>query len=108
MATFFRNKIINEVGTTPEEILTTSENARVTVIGMSLANLTTSAIFVNVEVEDATARGYYIKDVLVPANSTLKALNGGEKLILAPENSLYVSSTQQDSVDVILSYVEII
>jgi hypothetical protein len=108
MATFFRNKIINEIGTTPEIIVTTSDNARITVIGMSLANLTQNNILVSVEVEDGVSRGFYIKDTLIPANTTLKALNGGEKLILAPENTLYISSNLDDSVDVILSYVEII
>lgn len=109
MANFFRNKVANEIGTDPVEIVRLAENARATVIGLSLANLTESILLASVEVEDSEgARGHYIKEVMIPPNTTLKVLNGGEKLILAPSNAIFVRSTLPDSIDVILSYVEIL
>ena len=48
-----------------------------------------------------------LKDAVLPANTSLRAINGGEKLVLPENNALYVSSSVDDSVDVILSYVEI-
>ena len=108
MATFFRNKVINLVGTVPIQVISTSPTQRATIIGLSLANLTSSNVLVGVTVQDDTSvTGYYIKDVIIPPNSSLKVLNGGEKLILAPSNALSVVSSQTDSVDCILSYVEI-
>tara|TARA_Y100000389_G_scaffold204864_1_gene260254 strand:+ start:6129 stop:6458 length:330 start_codon:yes stop_codon:yes gene_type:complete len=108
MATFFRNKVINEVGTVPIEVLVTNGAQRATIIGFSLANLTSSNVLGSVQISDDTSvTGYYVKDIIIPPNATLKVLNGGEKLILAPDNKLLVSCTQTASLDCILSYVEI-
>lgn len=108
MATTFRNSVIKNIGKKPVEIINTDASTRSTVIGLSVANLTASNVYVSVLVKDDTSvTGYYIKDVLVPTNTSLRALNGGEKLILAPSNALYVSSDVDDSIDVIASFVEI-
>lgn len=120
MANFFRNTISKEIGTTPVVVLEVPGNARATVIGMSLTNLTLGAILVSVEVdipavpatestpEIPAVRGHYCKDVLVPANTSLRLVNGGEKLILTQSNKLYVSSNAEASVDALISYVEIV
>lgn len=108
MATFFKNKVINNVGTLPVEILATTPSNRATVIGLSLTNLKTDFVYVNIFVQDDTSvTGYYLKETVLPANTSLRAVSTGEKLIIAPSNRLLVSSNQDDSVDVILSYVEI-
>jgi len=108
MATTFKNKNVATVGTVPVEILSTTAAQRATIVGLSLTNLTTSFVYVTVTIEDDTSvTGHYLKDVLLPANTSLRAVNGGEKLILAPENKLNVQSSLSDSVDVLLSYVEI-
>lgn len=109
MATFFRNKVIKDVGTVPIEVLTTTAAQRATIIGLSLANLTSSNVLASVLVADDTSvEGYYIKDVVISPNSSLKVVNGGEKLILAPTNTLSIKSSQNDSIDAIVSYVEIV
>ncbi len=108
MANFFKNKVVTEVGTTPIQILETTASTRATVIGLSLANLTASNILASVTItDDASTVGYFIKDVIIAPNSSLRVVNGGEKLILAPENSLHVFCSQDDSLDLVLSYVEI-
>lgn len=108
MANFFKNKVVNEVGTTPVQILETTASTRATVIGLSLANLTGSNILASVTVtDDASTVGYYMKDIIIAPNSSLRVVNGGEKLILAPENSLHVFCSQDSSLDLVLSYVEI-
>jgi hypothetical protein len=108
MANFFRNKVLKEVGQTPETLLEFGPTVRGTVIGMSLANLTQGNILVSVTIEDDTGtEGFYFKDVVVPPNTSLRAVNGGEKLIVAPDNVLKIRSSQPDSLDVVMSYVEI-
>lgn len=109
MANFFRNKVVKEVGTQLVEVVRLPDNSRATVIGLSIANLTEGNVLASVYIEDNNANvGHYIKDVIISPNTTLKALNGGEKIILAPENALFVSSNQPDGIDVVLSYVEIV
>ena len=108
MATTFKNKNVVQVGTVPVEILETTAAQRATIVGLSLTNLTESFVYVTVLIDDDTSvQGHYLKDVLIPANTSLRAVNGGEKLILAPESKLSVQASVSDSVDVLLSYVEI-
>ena len=108
MATEFKNKVTKNVGVLPVEIITVGPSARATIIGMSLTNLTDSFVYASVYVEDDTSvSGYYLKDTLLPANTSLRVVNQGEKLILAPDNKILVSSSIDDSIDVVMSYVEI-
>lgn len=109
MATFFRNSVIKEIGTVPVRILETGAGNRITVIGLSLANLTGGTVVVNILLQDDTSvTGYYVKDVIIPAQSSLRAVTQGEKLILAPTNQLFVQSNVANALDAIVSYVEII
>jgi hypothetical protein len=109
MASFFRNKVAKEIGTTPVEVLATAPNSRMTIIGMSLANLTSGIVLIDIELtDDAEVTGYYAKQILVPPNSSLRVVNGGEKLILSTSNSLTITANVADAVDAIISYVELI
>ena len=109
MASFFRNKVAKEIGTTPVEVLATAANSRMTIIGMSLANLTSGIVLIDIELtDDADVTGYYAKQILVPPNSSLRVVNGGEKLILSTSNSLSISANVEGAVDAINSYVELI
>jgi len=109
MATFFRNKVVKNVGTVPITITTMTPTQRSTVIGMSLTNLTDGFVYADVLVRDDTSvEGYYAKQVPIAAGTSLRLVNQGEKLILAPENSISVVASVDDSLDVILSYVEVV
>lgn len=109
MATTFKNKVVPNIGTAKEEVLATNDNARVTVVGFSLANLTEGVVLVDIELQDdASVTGYYARELIIPPNTSLRVLNGGEKLILTPNNNLYVSANVDNSVDCILSTVEIV
>ena len=109
MATFFRNKVVKEIGTTDEIALTTDSATRSTVIGLSLANLTEYPIYASVKVvDDASVAGFYLKEIMIPAESSLRALSAGEKLVLAPDNQLLINSNQPESLDAVISYVDIV
>jgi hypothetical protein len=108
MATILKNTVIKNCGTVPVLIYETLSTTRVTVLGLSFTNLTDKFVYVDVLVEDDTSvSGYYLKDSLLPAGTSLRAVSTGEKLVLAPSNRLLVRSSLDDSVDVIVSYVEI-
>lgn len=110
MATLFKNKLQPEIGTTPIEVLATPSNARVTVIGLSLTNLTESVVLATITLEDTltSVTAHYIKDVILPPNQSLRVINGGEKLILGPDTSISIVSNTPDSLDLVMSYVEIV
>jgi len=109
MATLFRNKAIKDVGLVPIEVIENNAATQSTVIGAALTNLTEDVIYASVLVQDDTSiTAYYLKDVMIPPNTTLKAINGGEKLIVAPSCSLYVKADVDDSLDAVFSYVDIV
>ena len=109
MAAVLRNKVVKNVGVVPVDIIETTASERATLIGMSLTNLTDSFVYVDVLLKDDTSvTGYYLKSTLLPANTSLRVISTGEKLIMAPSNLLQVRSSIDDSVDVIVSYAEIV
>jgi hypothetical protein len=109
MATNFKNKVGTNIGTTPVTLVTVGGAAKVTVIGMSLTNLTDGVVVASVMVTDELNNtGHYVKNVPIPANQSLRIINGGEKLILAPDNSISIVANQDSALDVIVSYVEIV
>lgn len=109
MATFFKNSVIPQVGTTPIKVVETASNTRVTVIGLSLANLTDGVVLASVTVQDESSSiGHFIKNVVVPPNSSLRVVNGGEKLVLSSSNSLFIFCDTEAGLDALVSYVEIV
>lgn len=110
MATFFKNKLESEIGTSEVEIISTLVNARVTVIGLSLTNLTSDFVQATLRLENTVdnTSAFYIKDVLVAPNQSLRVINGGEKLVMAGNMNLYVKSNIADSLDLVASFVEIL
>jgi hypothetical protein len=109
MATFFRNKVINGLGTTPTTIADSTQTSRITVIGLSICNVTDHVVKASVELSDSSSsQGYYIKDVIIPVGQSLRVVNGGEKLVLAESNILTATCDTEGGVDVISSYVEIV
>ena len=112
MATAFKNVLQSEIGVTEVEIINVATAARATVIGLSLTNLTGGIILASIRLENTVASSpndsaYYIKEVVVPPNQSLRVINGGEKLVLAGDMKVYVSSNAAASIDLIASYVEI-
>jgi hypothetical protein len=112
MATAFKNVLYNEIGTAEVEIINVVTAARATVIGLSLTNLTAGIILASIRVENTVASSphdsaYFVKEVVLPPNQSLRIINGGEKLVLAGDMKVYVNSNVDASIDLVASYVEI-
>jgi hypothetical protein len=110
MATLFKNKLYSELGTVETTVLTTESNAKTTVIGLSLTNLTDSVQLVSIQIVDTVSvtSAYYIKDAILPPNQSLRVINGGERLVLGPSTEIKVDASTDESLDLVLSYVEIV
>ena len=109
MTTLFKSKLASELGSAETTIITTIGTATTTVVGLSLTNLTESIVLASIKLHDTVGAvtAYFIKDVIVPPNQSLRVVNGGERLVLGPSTELIVSSNTDSSLDVVLSYVEI-
>lgn len=109
MATTFKNKLANNLGTTPTTVLATSASATTTVLGLSFTNVTASIILVSVQLQDtvASTTAYFVQNVIVPPNTSIRLINGGERLVLGSSTNVIVSGNTASSLDMVLSYVEI-
>jgi hypothetical protein len=115
MATYFKNVLKAGLGSTDTDVLTTGSTSKTTVIGLSLANLTDSIVLASIKLTDPNGAGagqsvtaYFIKEVIVPPNQSLRVVNGGEKLVLGASTTITISSSIDNSLDLVMSYVEII
>jgi len=109
MATQFKNKVVKDIGIVPILALETDAATRSTIIGLTLTNLEDFIVYASLLVHDDTSvEGYFLKDTVIPPNSSLHALSAGEKLILAPTNQLYIVADQNDCLDAVISYVDIV
>ena len=110
MATYFRTALSPAVGTSETLLAESGSSARFTVIGFSISNMTESIVLASVRLVDNTTStsSYFVKDIILPPNQSLRIVNGGEKLILGPSSSIYVQGNTSSSLDVVMSYVEIL
>ena len=104
MTTVVGNKILKNVGQTEATLLSTDANTRFTVIGLSFTNVSDSVVFVDAFLDT----GYYMKDVMLPVGSSLRAISAGEKLTMGFNSNFTVSASSNDAIDVIASFASII
>jgi len=106
MAQNFRRYTSNDVGASAATIFTADSYD--TVVGISLANVTASAVNVSVYINDGTNDIYLVKDAPIPAGSQLQVLDGGAKYVVQSGDALKVVSDTASSVDVWVSTVDAI
>ena len=113
MANAFLSETQTGVGTSPVTILTCGASTETTIIGLSVANIVTSQITVDV-ILDASGRTsgaedsvYLVKAAPVPVGSTLVVIGGEQKVVMEPGDVIKVKSDTASSADVVLSHLDI-
>ena len=106
MAQNFRRYTSNDVGTSAATLFTADSYD--TVVGISVANVTASAVTASVYINDSTNDIYLVKDVTIPAGSALQVLDGGAKFVVQSGDALKVVSDTASSLDVWVSAVDAI
>ena len=87
--------------TTETTVFTGPASTQTTVIGMSIANTTTSAITASVKLNSA----YLVKDAPIPVGGSLVAVGGDQKVCVEATDTVSVIASA--NVDVITSTLEI-
>ena len=111
MANTFKNAIKSNVTTTGsnyDTLYTAPAGATSIILGLALANKTTSSVTVKVQVADASGSNPVIQlleDVSIPANTTLEVL-GGQKYILETGDILKVRAGTGSAIDAFLGVME--
>ena len=111
MAQDFERNTANGVGTSAVTLRTA--NSDDAIVGIRLANVTTSQINVSVFVTTAAAGGsdlnvYLIKNAPIPVGSSLELIDGGSKIVLQTGDELKVQSDTDASLNCYVSFVDAI
>ena len=109
MANAFKNSITGSIGTTGVKVYETPSATSTTVIGVSVANVATQNISVSVMMSDTSGNKsvYLVKNALIVPGSSAVLVGGEQKLVLEATDTLSVTSSLVNSVDVIVSVLEI-
>ena len=106
MAQDFERNIARNVGTSAVTLRTA--NSDDALIGINIANVTTTQILMDVFINDGSNDYYIIKDAHIPVGSTLQVLDGGAKVVMQASDVLKVQSDTASSADVWVSVVDTI
>jgi len=114
MTSVFKNVLAANLGTTPTTVLTSNASATTTIIGMSVTNITADPVTISIKLTDPNGGGfgvattaYYLRNIIVPPYQSLRVINGGEKLILAASTAVVMTANTDNSLDLVMSWVEI-
>ena len=113
MASSFLSETDTAVGTSPASIYTCPASTETTIIGLSISNIVTSQILIDVQL-DASGRTsgaedsvYLIKDAPIPVGSSIVVVGGDQKVVMEPGDILKVTSDTASSADVVMSHLDI-
>ena len=87
-----------------------ADGATHTIIGMSIANITSDVIVVDVILENSSTRTHIVKGTNIPAGSSLLVAGGDQKIVLwyygGSGDQIVVRSNTLNSTNIVLSYLE--
>ena len=106
MAQNFRRYTSNDVGASAATLFTSDSYD--TVVGISVANVTASAVIASVYINDGSNDIYLVKDAPIPSGSSLQVLDGGAKIVLQSGDALKIVSSAANSCDAWISVVDTI
>lgn len=85
---------------------TVAANTKTTVIGLTLANITSDAVAASAGHHDGTNFTYLVKGATIPAGGSLIVVGGDQKIVLEPTHSIRANSTVASSIDAVMSVIE--
>ena len=106
MAQDFTRYKERNIGTSAVTLFTANSND--TIVGISVANITGSAVNADVFINDGTNDFYLVKNAPIPTGSALQVLDGGAKVVVQNGDILKVKSDTASSLDVWISTVDAI
>ena len=107
MANTFKNSFSKNVGTSPVTVYTAPSLTQTTLIGFSVANVSSSPITCDAYLTSSATDYYLIKTGVVPVGGSLVIVCGDQKVVLEAADALKVVTSAASSADVVISYLEI-
>ena len=111
MANAFKTKTFGGASTaanTGMTIYTCPSSTETTIIGLTIANIATTQITVDVKLENNDGNNVFlIKDAPIPVGSAFVPIGGDQKIVMEASDVLKVQSDTANSADTTLSILEI-
>ena len=107
MANTFTRYVAKNVGTSASTLVTAASSTQTTVIGLTVANTSTSPISVSVYITASSTDYYIVNNATVPVGGSLALFGGDGKLVLNTGDVFKVISSAASSADAILSVLQI-
>ncbi len=110
MANTFKNAVFNAslaADTDSGALATVGSDTQTTLIGMTIANITSGVISVGVKLVSGGSDTWIVKDAPVPTGGSLVVLGGDQKVVLEETDAIKIRSNTADSIHAVLSYLEI-
>jgi hypothetical protein len=107
MPNTFKNSFAKNVGTSAATVYTCPSATQTTLIGLSVANTTTSPITCDAYLTSSAVDYYLVRGATVPVGGSLVIVGGDQKVVLEVADALKVVTSAASSADVVVSYLEI-
>ena len=109
MANSFKRKTSAGIGTgfTPIDGYTVPASTEVTVIGLTVSNVTASPVNATVSLFDGASYISIVTDAPVPGGGSLVVVGGDQKLVMETGDDMRIKSDTASSLDVVMSILEI-
>jgi hypothetical protein len=104
----FKSYPSKNVGTTPALVYTCPASTQTTIIGLSMANTTSSPITCDVYITRSAVNYYLVKGATVPVGASLVIVGGDQKVVLQAADALYVVNSAATSGDAYCSLLEVV
>jgi hypothetical protein len=108
MANTFKNAVSSAIGTSQTSVYTVPSATTATVIGLTVSNITSSDITVDVVVTDTSASTsvHIVKGATVPVGGAVVPIGGDQKVVLEATDILKVTSSASSSADALVSVLQ--
>jgi len=104
----FKSYANKNVGTSAAAVYTCPASTQTTLIGLSMANTSTSPITTDAYVTRSAVNYYLVKTATVPVGGSLVIVGGDQKVVLQAADILYVINSAATSGDAFASLLEIV
>ena len=88
-------------------LATVGSSTQTTIIGMTIANITSGVIAVGVKLVSGGADTWIVKDAPIPTGGSLVVVGGDQKVVLETTDAIKIRSNTADSMNAVISYLEI-
>lgn len=109
MANNFKRKLSSNVGNTFTTVgsYTVGASTQTTIIGLTISNIVSSQILIDVTLDNGSSNTYLVKNAPVPSGGSIVIVGGDQKVVLETNDKIQVKSDTVNSADVIMSILEI-